>query len=192
MKVFKGFGFGAIALAPYPIALIMQAYFARKLPVEDIGIFATINIFLAFILVITNWSGDKYIISESNLKKEQANEVFTYEFCFSLIIYTIFILFFKDIVAEILQLPQSYILWTSFGLFFCYNALSRPKALLEKKLMYPEAHLPLLFANIFAGAIGIICFLNGYGVWSMLIWKFSIYFFRIISFIICISPKNEI
>ncbi len=189
MKIFKGFGFGAIALAPFPIALVMQAYFARKLPVEDIGIFATINIFLAFILVITNWSGDKYIISNSKLERDQTNEVFTYEFSFALLIYAVFIIFFKETIAEILQLPESYILWLSFGLIFCYNALSRPKAILEKKLMYPEAHLPLLFANIFAGAIGIVAFLNGYGVWSMLIWKFSIYFLEL-SLLFFVSPQR--
>ena len=189
MNLFKGFGFGAIAIAPYPIALIMQAYFARKLPVEEIGMFASINIFLGFILVITNWSGDKYIISESNLKQDQANEVFTYEFCFSLFIFLVFIIFFRDLIGNILLLPDSYALWAAFGLFFCYNALSRPKALLEKQLKYAEAHLPLLFANIFAGAIGIISFLNGYGIWSMLIWKISIYFIELF-LLLFVSPNR--
>ena len=189
MKLFKGFGFGSIALAPFLIALIMQAYFARKLPVEEIGIYASINIFIGFILVITNWSGDKYIISNAELKKENVNEVFTYEFCFSFLVYLVFLIFFKDVIGEVLQLPDKYILWLAFVLIFFYNPLSRSKALLEKKLQYAEAHLPLLFANIFAGAIGIIAFLNGFGIWSMLIWKLSVYFIEIF-LLLFVSPHR--
>lgn len=170
----------ALAFAPYLIGIGMQVFFANKLSVEDVGVFAATSIFLGILLSLSNWNGDKYIISKKNISQEQVDAVFTFEISSSLVLYLITVIFFRDAVNNYLKIPNPNLFWIAMCFICCYHPLIRGKAILEKQLSYISAYSPILFANIIAGTIGSICIFQGLGLWSMLIWKVSTYLIEVI------------
>ena len=69
---------GFLDLSPYVLAMGGQVLFAKYLSVEEVGIFALINVFIGMILALTNWNGDKYIISNRDIPNNQIDEIFTF------------------------------------------------------------------------------------------------------------------
>jgi len=187
----KGALVAILAISPYFIGIAMQIFFANKLSVEQVGIFAAMWIFMTMVLVFTNWNGDKYIISKKNIDNKSIDETFTFELIFSILLYLVLLFFFRDSIDNFLRIETSNLFW--LGIFFIsiYYPLVRTKALLEKKLHYISAYSPAFLANIFASIIGIIFFVKGYGLWSMVIWKISVYVieFLILYFIVVHKPK---
>lgn len=191
----KSFGLGVLAFAPYPIMLVMQAFFANALSVEEVGIFASISIFCSVILAVTNWGTDKYIISKKNIENEEIDEVFSFEFFYCLFGYLLTLIFLRNYANEVIGLqnskifeyPNLNVFWAAIGFVFFYNPLSKSKAILEKKLRYFEAYIPLLCANIIGGIFGVGLFLTGFGVWSMILWRLSVYLIEMI-ILLLISP----
>ncbi|MDC1111517.1 oligosaccharide flippase family protein [Alphaproteobacteria bacterium] len=171
---------GLLAFSPYALAIGGQIIFAKYLSVEEVGIFALINVFIGMILAFTNWNGDKYIISNKDIPNNQIDQVFTFEFLYGIIIYLIIIMFLKDYINDYLSIENSNIFWIALTFIFCYFALSRPRAVLEKRLSYFKAYTPLFFANILAIPIGFIFFYKGFGFWSMVIWKISVHVLDIV------------
>ena len=176
----NGITLGLLAFSPYILAIGGQVLFAKYLSVEEVGVFALINVFIGMILAFTNWNGDKYIISNRDILHKQIDEVFTFELLYGLIIYLITIMFLKDYINDYLGIENSNTFWIALTFIFCYFALSRPRAVLEKRLSYLEAYTPLFFANILAIPIGFICFYKGFGFWSMVIWKISVHVLDIV------------
>ena len=171
---------GLLAFSSYVLAIGGQIFFAKYLSVEEVGIFALINVFIGMILAFTNWNGDKYIISNKDTPNSQIDQVFTFEFLYGIIIYLITIMFLKDYINDYLGIENSNTFWIALTFIFCYFALSRPRAVLEKRLSYFKAYTPLFFANILAIPIGFICFYKGFGFWSMVIWKISVHVLDIV------------
>ena len=177
---------GFLALSPYVLAMGGQVLFAKYLSVEEVGIFALINVFIGMILAFTNWNGDKYIISHRDIPNNQIDEIFTFEFVYSAILYFITIIFLKDYINDYLGIENSTTFGIALALIFCYFPLSRSRAILEKRLSYLAAYSPTFFANILAIVIGILCLIQGFGFWSMVIWKISIHVLDII-ILLCIA-----
>jgi O-antigen/teichoic acid export membrane protein len=182
----NGTAVGFLALSPYVLAMGGQVLFAKYLSVEEVGIFALINVFIGMILVFTNWNGDKYIISHRDIPNNQIDEIFTFEFVYSAILYFITIIFLKDYINDYLGIENSTTFWIALALIFCYYPLLRSRAILEKRLSYLAAYSPAFFANILAIVIGILCLIQGFGFWSMVIWKISIHVLDII-ILLCIA-----
>jgi lipopolysaccharide exporter len=176
----KGTTVGFLAFSPYVLTMGGQVLFAKYLSVEEVGIFALINVFIGMILAFTNWNGDKYIISNRDIPNNQIDEVFTFEFLYGIIIYLITIMFLKDYINDYLGIENSNTFWIALTFIFCYFALSRPRAVLEKRLSYLEAYTPLFFANLLAIVIGFLCLYQGFGFWSMVIWKISVHVLDIV------------
>ena len=183
----KGFILGFIALAPYVCTFAVQVFFANKLSIVEVGIFASINIFLSLLLAISNWNGDKLIISKQNVSNEQIDEIFTFELFYCLGLYLVTLVFFQNTVNSVLGLENSSLFWIALGLFCCYNPLNRSRAILEKNLSYFAAYSPLLIANVIGGILGVVLVFKGFGLWSMVAWKMSVYLLEII-ILLFISP----
>ena len=185
---------GFIAASPYLVTFLTQVFFVNKLSVTDIGIFATINIFLTFVLTLSNWNGDKLIISEKEIKNEHIDQIFTIELIYCILLYALTFLFLKDFIEELLTLENSYLFWLALVFFTCYNPLNRSRAILEKKLKFLSAYTPFFISNILGSIIGIILAYRGYGIWSMVVWKMSTYLLEVIILLFVSSyvPKISI
>lgn len=176
----KGIFISTLILTPYVIALAMQIFFAKKLSVEEVGAFAIISIFLSSLMALSYWGADKYIISKASIQNSQIDEIFTFELTISFIIYLFILILCREMVNDYLGIQQSNLFWLAMAFVACYFPLSRVKAILEKDLQYILAYSPIFIANIAAACIGVICVYKGFGLYSMLIWKVSIYFIEII------------
>ena len=109
---------GLLAFSPYVLAIGGQIFFAKYLSVEEVGIFALINVFIGMILAFTNWNGDKYIISNKDIPNSQIDQVFTFEFLYGIIIYLITIIFLKDYINNYLSIENSNTFWINSDFYF--------------------------------------------------------------------------
>jgi len=176
----KNIGVSILAFAPYLVALGMQVFFSRQLLVEEVGVFALIWLFLSMVLAFSNWNVDKYIISKKDISKEEIDEVFTLEIGISVVLYLITVFFFRDVVNSYLGIQNFSLFWVAVGFMFCYYPLVRTRAILEKRLAYVSAYSPIFIANIIAAIIGGVCIFQGFGLWSMVIWKISIHLIEVL------------
>lgn len=176
----KKIGVSVLAFAPYLVALGMQVFFSKQLLVEEVGVFALIWLFLSMVLAFSNWNGDKYIISKKDISKDEIDEVFTFEIVVSVALYLITVFFFRDVVNGYLDIQDSTLFWVAVGFMFCYFPLTRTRAILEKRLSYVSAYSPIFIANIIAAIIGGVCIFQGFGLWSMVIWKISTHLIEVL------------
>ena len=175
----KGIGLGILTISPYIIALGMQVFYANQLSVQQVGMYATIGIFISMMLAFSNWNGDKYIISKRDVTSIQINETFTFEIFSSLFLFLITLTFFRNAVDNFIGFETSNLFWVGILCISIYFPLSRSKAILEKKLEYVSAYSPIFFANIIAGIIGAYCVFQGFGFWSMVIWKIALHIIEV-------------
>ncbi len=171
---------GFIAASPYLVTFLTQIFFVNKLSVAEIGIFASINIFLTFVLALSNWNGDKLIISKKEIKKEQIDQIFTIELIYCIFTYVLIFLFLKDYIDDLLTLENSHLFWFILVLFTCYNPLNRSRSILEKELKFVKAYMPFFISNLLGSIIGITLAYQGYGLWGMVVWKMSAYLLEVI------------
>lgn len=176
----KNLAIGVVAIAPYPLAMLAQLFFANQLAVEEVGLFAAFSLLLSFIFAATNWGGDKYLISKKDISVNEIDSVFSLEIIAAFSLYLISIIFFYNNVNNFLGLENPLSLWIAIGFCFCYHPLVRCKALLEKNTSYLAAYIPTLIANILGLSLGLTCLLYGMGFWSMVIWKISTYVIEVI------------
>ena len=157
---------GLIAVAPYPLIFLMQMMFASHLDVEIMGQFAAVNFLLMLFLTITNWHGDKYLISEGKITENQVSLVVVAEMIFAVTAYTVFVFFTEEFEPTGLTVSLPFLVALSF--VFTYPPLIRGKALLERKLDFYGAHTPALLANILPLSSAFFVYLAGpvYGVQS--------------------------
>ena len=92
---------GLYAVLPYGVAIFAQIYFARYLSADEFGRFAVINLFFGLALIMTNWSGDKYIISKPTLTSDSINQIFTFELGLGLLLYGLIYCFFSNQINEV-------------------------------------------------------------------------------------------
>ena len=175
-----------LALSPYVLSMGGQVFFANYLSVNEVGIFALIQVFIGMILAFTNWNCDKFLISKRNITNNQIDEIFTFEFLYGLFLYIVTIIFLKDYVNAYLDIDNSNTFWIALALIYLYWPLSRTRAILEKRLSYSKAYSPAFIANVLAIVIGIFCLFQGLGFWSMVIWKISIHAFEVI-LLLCVA-----
>jgi len=185
----KILGASAIALAPYFLVLAMQVVFARYLTVAEIGQFALVNFLLLLFITATNWGVDRYIIANKAISKDVIDEIFTQEFLISLTAYSICILLLRDYINNYANLDHSNVFWVILLFIFLYNPLSRSKALLEKNMLFIPAYIPALVAHLVACSVGIVLLQKGYGLWSMILWKITIFIFEYVILLI-FSPER--
>ena len=178
-----------IAITPYFLIFSMQVFFASFLSVEIIGKFALVNFLLLFFMTSTNWGADKYIITNKAITKDGTNEIFTQEIIFAIIVYLICLFVFRENVMNYTGLEDSWLFWVFLALIFLYHPLSRSKALLEKEMSLTRAYMPALISNLLGAILGIFFLQNGFGIWSMVIWKMSIFIFEDI--ILLVSSPNR-
>ena len=187
---FKNIGSASfIAAAPYPIILAMQLFFARSLSVSEIGQFALFNFVVISFITITNWGVDKFIIANKDISTKKINEIFTFELLFSILLFSFFFLFLREIINNYIGLKDSFYVWAMLSLIFLYSPFTRSKALLEKDMRLIYANMPLLIANLVSAILGIVMVFLGYGIWSMIIWRLSIYAIEIL-ILILVAPKR--
>ncbi len=122
----------------------------------------------------TNWGVDKYIISNKKITKGAINEIFTQELIFSLILYVVCITLFRDKINLYTKLDDSGVFWALLLFIFVYNPLSRPKAILEKNMLFLNAYVPALAAHFLGCSLGFLFLYMGYGIWSMVAWKMAV------------------
>ncbi len=176
----KNFISGFLVLAPYPIILGAQIFFANQLSVREVGLFAFFSLVLGVIFTATNWGGDKYIISKDSISRIEVDRVFSFELALAFTLFLIYVAFLHENFITYLGLEDSNYLLLAMGLCFCYHPLSRCKALLERSKNFLYAYSPLFIANILSLIIGYICLRNGLGLLSMIIWKASSYIFELL------------
>ena len=168
-------GASIVAIAPYPIILIMQVVFASYLSVEEIGQFALVNFLLIFFMTSTNWGVDKYIIANKKISTFAINEIFSQELIFAVITYLLVLFFFRESVNTYAGLQDSNLFWAFLALIFLYHPLSRPKALMERDMLLFPAYIPALIANVLSACLGFILVIKGFGIWGMIVWKLGIF-----------------
>jgi len=176
----KKIGLIVLAFAPYLVALGMQVFFSKQLSVEEVGVFALVWLFLSMVLNLSNWNADKYIISKKDISKDEIDEVFTFEIIVSIALYLITVFFFRDVVNGYIDIKDSTLFWVAVGFMFCYYPLTRTRAILEKRLSYVAAYSPIFISNIIAAIIGGVCIFQGFGLWSMVIWKISTHLIEVL------------
>ncbi|MDC1525557.1 oligosaccharide flippase family protein [Gammaproteobacteria bacterium] len=143
--------------------------------ISEIGLFALFSLLLSAIFSVTNWSADKYIISQNPLSKPEIDKIFSFELSAAIGFFLIYAIFFHNHFYERLELQNSNFLLFLIGTAFCYHPLSRCKALMEKETNYIMAYSPQLISNIISIVIGYACLFSGLGLWSMVIWKTASY-----------------
>lgn len=166
---------GLIAIAPYPLIFLMQMMFASHLDVETMGQFAAVNFLIMLFLTITNWHGDKYLISKEKITGSQVSSVVAAEMIFAVTAYTVFLVFFTEEFETYTGLTVSLPFLVALAFVFTYPPLIRSKALLERKLDFYGAHTPALLANILAAIVGAFFLFSGAGLWSVIAWRIAIY-----------------
>ena len=156
----------------YFVAFLSQVFLARILEPEHFGVLAFVTMVTMFFDRFTNLFGDKYIVREKEDIFRKLDSVFTLELILAFIVSALFI-FFAPIIMELLDRPKLTIYVQVLSIAFFYNALSKPRSLFEKNLVFLKVKYPQILSKIISGIIGIILAYLGYGVWSLIIWKLA-------------------
>lgn len=151
------------------VGLLVQIILARMLTPEDFGI-------LAIMLVIVNIA-DSISQSGLGLALIQANEAdddsYSTALWLSLSVATIFyilIFIIAPIAGDFYDVSQMPVYLRVIGIIIFFNAInSIQRSYLQKRMAFKKLCIASLGGIIVSGAIGIICAVEGAGIWSLVI-----------------------
>jgi len=172
----KSFHGGAIVFAAtglqYLIAFGTQVVLARILEPSHFGAIAFATMVAMFFNNFSNIQGDKYIIKEKESIYKKLDNIFTLEVLLS-IIFIILVAGIAPFLMKLLGKPELTRFVQFLSLLFLYNPFSKPRSILERNLSFFQARFPMVIAQFIGGIIGISFAYFGYGIWSLLWWRFS-------------------
>ena len=115
----------SLLFVPYIITTIGQLIFAKFLSTEEFGTFALFSIVTGAVLVLTNWSSDKYFIANRDILSSEISQIITYELFFSASLFSITMLFFRGQIEMYLGIHNSMLLWGLLCVTFFYFPLTK-------------------------------------------------------------------
>ena len=156
----------------YLFAFGTQVYLARILEPDYFGALAFATMVAMFFNNFTNTNGDKYIIKERENTYQKIDNVFTLEILLS-VIFSILVIGIAPLLMKLLGKPELINFVQFLALLFFYNAFSKPRSLFERELSFYRSKLPGVVAQLSGGIVGITLAYLEYGIWSLLLWRFT-------------------
>jgi O-antigen/teichoic acid export membrane protein len=170
-------------LSQLGIRLISQIALARILAPEIFGEIAFASTIAMLFNSMSNLRGDAYIVYHKRSNKDAIDVVFTLELL-SALFFASLLIFSSKILLTLFQKEEMVLYVQIFALALFYNPFSRTRSLLEKELAFVKSKLPAIMSQLLSSVLSIVLALNGYGIWSLLVWRISVLLFEVIGLLI--------
>ncbi|WP_208558911.1 lipopolysaccharide biosynthesis protein [Marinilactibacillus kalidii] len=151
------------------IQFIVQIFLGRLLISEELGIVATVNIFLVFFQLLADFGLGPAIIQNKTLKRTEIHSIFTFSIYLALLLSVIFLFLGRPLAAFYNNdafVSISVIL--AICVFF-YGALVVPQSLLLREQDFKTVNLVTIIGSLIFGVVSVVLAFLGFSYYSLII-----------------------
>jgi O-antigen/teichoic acid export membrane protein len=147
--------------------LVISTILARLLGPEDFGLVAVVMIILMFGDILSEGGFGQSLIQSKDTTNDDEASVFQYNIVVSSLLLLV-VCCSAPMLARFLQYERLTQILPFLALGLPLGALANvPQRLLCKRLKFRKIALVSLLSTLFAGVIGVVCAVRGWGVWSL-------------------------
>ena len=173
-KAFKGIYWNSIdTITNYGFQFVLHIVLARLLLPSEYGLIGMVGIFIAIASAFVDGGFGQAIIHKRNATDLDYSTVLYFSLSVSICFYLI-LFFSADLIAVFFSEPMLAALLRVIALQLIISPFVEIQRIrLICRIDFKTQALVAFLSNIIAGSIGLLLAYNGYGVWSLVIWKLA-------------------
>lgn len=152
------------------VSLVITGVLSRILTPSDFGLIAIVSVLITFFNLLAEMGIGPAVVQRQDLSKRDFQELFFFTIVVGVILSILFVIS-AQYIASFYGEDRLVLLcrFLAFGIVLnCLNII--PNALLLKERKFEFIMYRQLLVQILSGGVGIICALNGLGVWALVIY----------------------
>ncbi|WP_026714545.1 lipopolysaccharide biosynthesis protein [Flavobacterium daejeonense] len=152
------------------VSLVITGVLSRILRPSDFGLIAIVSVLITFFNLLAEMGIGPAVVQRQDLSKRDYQELFFFTIVVGVVLSLLFIIA-APCIASFYEEDRLVLLCRllAFGIVLnCVNII--PNALLLKERKFKFIMYRQLLVQLLSGGVGIICALNGLGVWALVIY----------------------